>query len=466
MVSQEHHGKFIYAVRQYLAIHSIPSLLVGITVFFLLQLSSSDASAQGTEDEIVQGQTYLDRVNNEITSINTEELQRKIATVPNLVVIDIREAAEIAQAGGTIGVPRNFNISRGWLEFQVPDRVPDRDTPIVVFCGINLRSPLATKQLMDMGYTNVSNYAEGFPAWVSAGLPVNRDTAPGNMLYHAPVRVTRNVWTAVGATAPPSYENSGHNNNLSFIVTGDGVVVVNAGDNYLLAQSLHIEIQKRTDQPVKYVFLENGQGHAMLGTNYWQQQGAKVIAHTNTLTEIKQNGEDVFSTMQLGRRDKGFHTTVSFPDITFDEKYIIELGTERIEALYLGPAHSPGDISVWLPNQKLIISGDIAFHQRMLPVMEDTDTKEWIETWSKFEELGAEIVIPGHGGPTNYQEVTKYTKDYLIYMRSEMGELIDQGGTLQDAYSVDQSAYSHLDTYFELARQNAGRIFREMEFDF
>ena len=50
-------------------------------------------------------------------------------------------------------------------------------------------------------------------------------------------------------------------------------------------------------------------------------------------------------------------------------------------------------------------------------------------------------------------------------MRSEIGQIIDNGGELQDAYSIDQTKYSYLDTYFELARQNSGRIFREMEFE-
>ena len=73
------------------------------------------------------------------------------------------------------------------------------------------------------------------------------------------------VWSAIGANAPGTYENSGHNNNLSFILTEEGVIVVNAGDNWLLAASLHDEIRRRTDKPVKYVMLENGQAHAMLG---------------------------------------------------------------------------------------------------------------------------------------------------------------------------------------------------------
>jgi glyoxylase-like metal-dependent hydrolase (beta-lactamase superfamily II) len=170
--------------------------------------------------------------------------------------------------------------------------------------------------------------------------------------------------------------------------------------------------------------------------------------------------------MLQGRRDKGSFTKVVMPDETFEDEKTLELGGQRIEIRWLGPAHSPGDISVWLPDQKLVIAGDVAFHERLLPVFEHTDTAGWIDTWDAFEALGAEIVIPGHGDPTSMAEVTKYTKDYLVYMREQIGEIIDAGGDLTQAYEVDQSAYRHLDTFDELARRNAGRVFREMEFEF
>ena len=81
------------------------------------------------------------------------------------------------------------------------------------------------------------------------------------------------------------------------------------------------------------------------------------------------------------------------------------------------------------------------------------------------EALGAEIIVPGHGTPTIMTEVTRYTRDYLAYMRERIGALIENGGTLEDIYSIDQSAYRHLDTFDELARLNASIIFRAMEFE-
>ena len=402
-----------------------------------------------------------------IRNLDTPEFLALIENQPDLVVMDVRLPEELATLGGSIDSGRrDVVLSRGWIEFQAGDVVRDLDTPIVVYCGINLRSPLAAETLQRMGYTQVWNYADGFFTWRDADLPIRQtDQAIGTMLYRKPVEVLPGVYSAIGATAPATYENSGHNNNLSFIVTTEGVVVVNASDNALLAESLHQEIRALTDLPVRYVILENGQGHAMLGTDYWQQQGAIVIAHEDAALEIEARGEGILQRMQSRNRDKAMGTRLALPDVTFTDNKILELGGRKIEILYLGPAHSPGDIVVWLPEDKLVIAGDMAFHQRLLPVFEDTDTAGWVDTWPAFEALGATTVIPGHGVATSMSEVRRWTLDYLTYMRKEVADILDDGGSLIDAYKIDQKAFRQLDTFDELAGLNADRIFRAMEFE-
>jgi len=408
----------------------------------------------------------LEEIRAGINNISTFELQEQLASDPGTVLIDVRTPGEVHRLGGMIDAPRSYNMARGWLELRVGDTVPEADTPIVVYCGINERSPFAARTLMDMGYTNVMNYSDGFFVWRDSGLPVESiDKALDSMLFSKPQQVAEGVWSAIGATEAPSYENSGHNNNLSFIVTDEGVVVINASDNYLLARSLHEEIKKVTPQPVRYVVLENGQGHAAMGSAYWKEQGAHIIAHADATAKLQARGQGILESVLRRSRDKGMGTRPVLPDESFDDKRVIELGGKRIELLYLGPAHSPGDISVWLPEQRLVIAGDIAFHQRLLPVFENTDTAAWIETWDAFEALGAEIVIPGHGEPTTMDVVTRYTRDYLVDMRTQIGELIDDGGTLSEIHKIDQSAYRHLDTFDELAKLNASMIFRAMEFE-
>ena len=254
------------------------------------------------------------------------------------------------------------------------------------------------------------------PAFASEDIA---DQYPGSVLYSKPYEVIPGVFSAIGATAPPTYANAGHNNNLSFLVTGDGVVVINGGASYQLAEALHLEIKAVTDQPVKLVFNENGQGHAMLGNAYWAEQGVEILAHVDAATEFESHGGQSLRAAQARVMEKADKTTVVLPTQTFEDSYVVEMGDMKIEARYLGPSHSPGDIVIWLPEKSLVLAGDMAFHERMLPIFEHTMTADWIETWdSAFEPLNATYVIPGHGHPTNMDQVRRYTRDYLVYLLS------------------------------------------------
>ncbi|MCL7750588.1 MBL fold metallo-hydrolase [Guyparkeria hydrothermalis] len=294
------------------------------------------------------------------------------------------------------------------------------------------------------------------------------DKAPDSMLYDMPQKVADDVWSAIGATQPYTYENSLHNNNLSFVIGEDAVLVMNAGASYQLAEALHEEIKKRTDVPVKYVVNENGQLHAAMATGYWIDQGAEVIAHVDAAEYYDNHKADYLDTLQRIAEEKaeGTDEAVSVSR-TFEDRIELDLGGMTAEVIYFGEAHSPGDISVVIPERDVVIAGDMAFNIRMLPIFEYTDTAAWLETWPKFAEVAeGKTIIPGHGGPTDLETVEHYTKDYLTFLRTEIGRLIDEGGTLQDAYELDQSQFSHWHTFDELAGQNAGRVFQKMEFEF
>lgn len=454
-------------------------ILLGLLLASPVQAAAEQPSIAETAEAVTQvepaievpalsadAKKLLDQVTQRVSNINTQGFKALLKDKPDTVVIDVRNAEEITLLGGYIRAPNYFNIPRGQLEFKIATLVPAKDTPIVVYDDFNQRSPLAADALVKLGYTQVKNYADGFYKWKQSGLPVKyADMAPDSFLYRKPKEVIPGVWSAFGETGPGTYENSGHNNNLSFVITEDGVLVMNAGDNYLLAQSMHEEIKKLTRQPVKYVVLENSQGHAMLGSNYWHEQGAKIIAHREAAQIIETDGPQILQTMRSRARDKAFKTELTKPDIIIDDKYELSMGSWKFEVLYLGPSHSPGDLTLWIPAKKLVISGDVAFYQRMPPLFDDTDTAAWLETWKKFEDLHAQYVIPGHGVATNMEEVTKVTKGYLVFLRGKVAEVMKKGGTLQDAYNIDQSSFSYLDTYHDLYLKNAGMVFRKMEFE-
>ena len=299
--------------------------------------------------------------------------------------------------------------------------------------------------------------------WASEDI---KDKYPRSELYNKPVEVIPNVFSAIGATAPPTYENSGHNNNLSFVITAAGVVVINSGASVRLASALHEEIKTITDQAVKLVINENGQGHAILGNLYWSKQGVDILAHEAAIHEIEENSHSILERMNSYNRDKAAGTEIVIPNKSFSEKFIFTLGDLEFHVLHLGPAHGPGDTQVWLPQLSLIIGGDMAFHERMLPIFENTCTKCWLETWNEeFVPLNATYVIPGHGHPTNMAQVSRFTRDYLLDLRQKVSEVLENDGDLAEAFYVDQERWRLLDTFEELAKRNAGRVFEEMEFE-
>lgn len=301
------------------------------------------------------------------------------------------------------------------------------------------------------------------PALASEDIP---DQYPQSVLYSKPVEVIPHVFSAIGATAPPTYENAGHNNNLSFIVTGDGVIVINGGASWKLAEAMQSEIAKVTDQPVRLVINENGQGHSMLGNSYWAAQGVPILAHEDAAAEFAKDGDAALIALRGYARENAEATDLVAPTETFADKKVIQMGDVTVEVLHLGPAHSPGDTQVWIPQWSMMIAGDIAFHERMPPIFEGTCTSCWIDTWDNgLMPLNPTYIIPGHGHPTNLAQVTRYTRDYVADLREKIAAHIDEGGDLAGAYYVDQSQWSHLDTFEELATKNAGVVFAEMEFE-
>lgn len=116
-------------------------------------------------------QALVDAANARVPQLDTAGLLTQLKTQPQTVVLDVRTPAEVDYSGH-IAATHFFNITRGLLEFRIEAAVPDKATPIVVYCGVSQRSPLAADTLIKLGYTNVKNYRDGFVNWMRAGLPI------------------------------------------------------------------------------------------------------------------------------------------------------------------------------------------------------------------------------------------------------------------------------------------------------
>ncbi|WP_178862513.1 MBL fold metallo-hydrolase [Thiomicrorhabdus cannonii] len=281
------------------------------------------------------------------------------------------------------------------------------------------------------------------------------------------VEVTDGVYTVVGSLIWHNPANFGLNNNLSFMVFEDGVFVFNAGANPALAYTLHQQIKQVTDKPVKWVAVENSQGHAYLGAGYWVDQGVKHLYSHSLANRDFHKGFDAIKASWGSR--VGHELTESARDVsplftTFDDTMTVEVGGgETVQLMNFGPGHTPGSTVVYVPQRKVVLPGDLAYNERMLALFAYTDTRKWVESFERFmDAIPHDVtVIPGHGAPTTMQQVKQDTYDYLKDMHQQIGKLIAAGGTERTLEQIDQSAYADRPVYEQTYRNNALHIYLE-----
>lgn len=116
----------------------------------------------------------------EVPTVSPAEAQKRLQKDPNTLVIDVRDAADIAMTGT---IPGAMNISLGSLTYKADNEVPedwrepalkDRSRPIITTCILGPMGALGGKLLQDMGFTNVSILEGGVQAWIDAGLPTKQ----------------------------------------------------------------------------------------------------------------------------------------------------------------------------------------------------------------------------------------------------------------------------------------------------
>ena len=146
------------------------TLVVAATLLTTSMLSISYADIPG----ITTGAQLQAEAEKHTKIITTEELKKELDENLDMILVDIRLPSEITSMGGAIQANQNRNIPRGWLEYRITSAALSKDTPIVVYCGAGIRTPMAADTLQKMGYTNVRNYSDGYLGWKKAGLPTTQ----------------------------------------------------------------------------------------------------------------------------------------------------------------------------------------------------------------------------------------------------------------------------------------------------
>lgn len=278
--------------------------------------------------------------------------------------------------------------------------------------------------------------------------------------------VTSNVYAIIGETGQRSPENLGNNATFGFVVTDEGVLLVDPGGSYKGAARIEAAIRTVTDKPVKIVINTGGQDHRFLGNGYFKERGAHIIASQEAVTDHKDRTNAHFEALEFLVGKEGLEGTEAvYADQTFEETLELTFGGHLFQLVYAGPAHTPGDIFVFMPDKNVMFTGDIVYVERTLGIGPADNAKSWISAFEAMAANNPGHIIPGHGPVTTLKRATAETYDYLINLRREIGKVIESGGLIEDGIAVDQSRFSHLKVFDQIARRNAQAVFMQMEFE-
>ncbi len=279
--------------------------------------------------------------------------------------------------------------------------------------------------------------------------------------------VAERVWFVQGVSALGSPANRNFISNAGFVVTDDGVVVVDALGSPALARELLAEIRRVTPQPVKHVILTHYHADHVYGLQVFRDAGATIWAHPAAHEYL--NSDTAERRLEASRQDLApwidadTHLVAPTRWLEGDEASIVLGGTE-IRLRHLGPAHTPEDIAVFVPSAGALFVGDLVFRGRV-PFVGQADSRRWIASLDRLIAFAPRIVLPGHG-PASTAPLAdlQLTRDYLVHLRKTMGAAARSMEPFDEAYArTDWSRFEHLPLFKVANRMNAYNTYLLME---
>lgn len=275
-----------------------------------------------------------------------------------------------------------------------------------------------------------------------------------------------------GNIAEVDENNRGSNANAGFIITSEGVVVIDSLGSPLLGQRMIASVREQTDLPIRYLIItHNHPDHAYGAVAFRHLDGVKIIGHEGTLKYIESDSIDhsiAYRKTFINRDLEGFKAIR--PDVLIGGDlysiYRFKLGDKTFEVYNAGTHHSYGDLVVNQVEDGIVWISDLAFNQRVT-FMADGHSKEAIETqnWLLETFKNANLMVPGHGSAqTSPFPMVSQTQSYMQRLRDTMAKAIDDDIDMQDA--IDQTQFDDWKSVqlYELnQRSNLNFVYREME---
>jgi glyoxylase-like metal-dependent hydrolase (beta-lactamase superfamily II) len=269
------------------------------------------------------------------------------------------------------------------------------------------------------------------------------DQVPGMVAQ----QVSPSAWYVEGVSALGSPANQNFISNAAFIVTPAGVVVIDALGSPAVAERLVGEIRKVTRAPITHVIVTHYHADHIYGLQTFKALVARLIASREELAPWVNDDTHLVEADEWIDHDK----TLTVGGLEFVLKLV-------------GPSHTPEDLVVYLPKEQVLFAGDMVFRSR-IPYVGKADSQHWIKALDALLAFDAKVVVPGHG-PLSHEagKDMRLTRDYLIYLRTVMGEAAKNLDPFEAAYTAtDWSEFEHLPLFRVANRMNAYNTYLLLE---
>lgn len=223
-----------------------------------------------------------------------------------------------------------------------------------------------------------------------------------------------------------------------FVVTSAGVLVADGQGSVPETRRMVEEIAKITPQPITHVVVCSDHGDHTAGNGAFPP-GATFYAHPTSKAVLEASA---------GRSGRGGdNLAVPVPSQIVQDKTVLKLGGSEIELLFLGRAHTGGDLSVYLPKERILFMSE-AYLNRVFPAMRSAFPTEWVAVIEKAQKMPVDVYVPGHG----FVESPAILKEELETYRKALVQVIGEAKRLHDA-KVDvetadtQATFGELETW-------------------
>ena len=228
--------------------------------------------------------------------------------------------------------------------------------------------------------------------------------------------------------------------NSGIIIGDDAVMVVDTQATPVMAADVIRRIRQVTDKPVKYVVLSHYHAVRVLGASAYGAQ--QIIASQDTYDLIVERGEQDKAS-EIGRFPRLFNAVESvppgmtWPTMTFSGRMTVWLGRLEVQLLQLGRGHTKGDTVAWLPQQKILFSGDLVEFDAT-PYAGDAYFEDWPATLDAIAALGPEKLVPGRGAalqtPQQVRAGLDGTRAFVSELFAQVRAGASAGKLLADVY--------------------------------